>query len=244
MINQKFNVERILPVITATQIDKNMKLETIKAQTIIARSDYYRRLEEKESLLDILKGLRRDLEKKSFSEWILDEKYERAVEETRGEVLVRNYKLELLPYHQLSAGRTRNGEEVLHSDKYKYLKSVKCDSDKEADDYLSSFYISQVDLPKNLIVKKRDSAGYVTEIRADDMVLEGETFSRELGLASSNFTIKRSKNNICFLCKWKGHGLGFSQYGGDQLAKNKKTAEEILTTYFADMQIVNVREIK
>ena len=83
-INQKFNVERILPVVTATQIDKNMKLETIKAQTIIARSDYYRRLEEKESLLDILKGLRRDLEKKSFSEWILDEKYERAAEETRG----------------------------------------------------------------------------------------------------------------------------------------------------------------
>ena len=184
------------------------------------------------------------MEKKSFSEWILDEKYERAAEETRGEVLVRNYKLELLPYHQLSAGRTRNGKEVLHSDKYKYLKSVKCDSDKEADDYLSSFYISQVDLPKNLIVKKRDSAGYVTEIRADDMVLEGETFSRELGLASSNFSIKRSKNNICFLCKGKGHGLGFSQYGGDQLAKNKKTAEEILTTYFADMQIVNVREIK
>ena len=30
-INQKFNVERILPVVTATQIDKNMKLETIKA---------------------------------------------------------------------------------------------------------------------------------------------------------------------------------------------------------------------
>ena len=87
MINQKFNVERILPVVTAIQIDKNMKLETIKAQTIIARSDYYRRLEEKESLLDILKGLRRDLEKKSFSEWILDEKYERAAEETRGEVL-------------------------------------------------------------------------------------------------------------------------------------------------------------
>lgn len=55
-----------MPVVTATQIDKNMKLETIKAQTIIARSDYYRRLEEKESLLDILKGLRRDLEKKAF----------------------------------------------------------------------------------------------------------------------------------------------------------------------------------
>ena len=84
----------------------------------------------------------------------------------------------------------------------------------------------------------------MTEIRADDMVLEGETFSRGLGLASSNFTITRSKNNICFLCKGKGHGLGFSQYGGDQLAKNKKTAEEILTTYFADMQIVNVKEIK
>ena len=81
MINQKFNVERILPVVTATQIDKNMKLETIKAQTIIARSDYYRRLEERR-VFRYIEGTATDLEKKVFR---MDSrrKYERAVEETR-----------------------------------------------------------------------------------------------------------------------------------------------------------------
>ena len=42
---------------------------------------------------------------------------------------------------------------------------------------------------------------------------------------------------VRFLCKGKGHGLGFSQYGGNKLAKEGKNWKEILNTYFPLMDI-------
>ena len=42
LINKKFNVEMLLPVIVSSQIEDKYELETIKAQTIIARSNFYR----------------------------------------------------------------------------------------------------------------------------------------------------------------------------------------------------------
>ena len=39
LINKKFNVEMLLPVIVSSQIEDKYELETIKAQTIIARSN-------------------------------------------------------------------------------------------------------------------------------------------------------------------------------------------------------------
>ena len=46
LINKKFNVEMLLPVIVSSQIEDKYELETIKAQTIIARSNFYRTMKE------------------------------------------------------------------------------------------------------------------------------------------------------------------------------------------------------
>ena len=40
LVNRKFDMEMILPVIVASQIGETYELETIKAQTIIARSNF------------------------------------------------------------------------------------------------------------------------------------------------------------------------------------------------------------
>ena len=46
LLIRKFNMEMILPVITAAQIPDDYELETIKAQTIIARSNLIRQIQE------------------------------------------------------------------------------------------------------------------------------------------------------------------------------------------------------
>lgn len=166
--------------------------------------------------------------------------YEKAVTETESEVLAVDGKLQLTPYHELSAGRTRDGAEVLHSKEYAYLKSVESDMDKGSEDFLNSVYINQSVLPERLVIKSRDSAGYVTEILADGDILEGESFRKGMGLSSANFTIQKIGKEIRFLCKGRGHGLGFSQYGGNEMAKEKKSAEEILEFYFPEMELVDI----
>ena len=92
-------------------------------------------------------------------------------------------------------------------------------------------------------MKERDSAGYVTELLADGKTLEGESFRKGMGLTSANFTIQNIGNQVRFLCKGRGHGMGFSQYGGNELAKISNCAEEILAYYFPSMEIQEITEI-
>lgn len=243
LINRKFDVETILPVIVAGQIGDNYELETIKAQAVIARSNLYRTVKEQKSLNSVLNQIRDEIKNKSLKSLyllIMQDKYERAVKETKGKVITWENKLKLVPYHEISAGDTRDGEEVFHSEEDAYLKSVHSSVDKKSEDFLNSVYINKNILPKELEIKSRDSAGYVTELLADGKVLEGESFRMGMGLSSANFTIQTIGNKVRFLCKGKGHGLGFSQYGGNEMAKNSKTEEEILEYYFPEMEIVEI----
>ena len=64
-----------------------------------------------------------------------------------------------------------------------------------------------------------------------------------MGLSSSDFTIQKVGDRYRFLCKGKGHGIGFSQYGGNVLAKNGKNYAEILNYYFPAMILDNVNDV-
>lgn len=243
LLNRTFNVEMLLPVIVASEMGSEYELEAVKAQTIIARSEFYRKLQEKKNLASVLTQIREETEFREgeiLQALIENLNYEKAVTETESEVLAVDGKLQLTPYHELSAGRTRDGAEVLHSEEYAYLKSVESDMDKGSEDFLNSVYINQSVLPERLVIKSRDSAGYVTEILADGDILEGESFRKGMGLSSANFTIQKIGKEIRFLCKGRGHGLGFSQYGGNEMAKEKKSAEEILEFYFPEMELVDI----
>ena len=133
--------------------------------------------------------------------------------------------------------------EVFHNEDDSYLRSVHSLVDKNAKDYLNSVYINKNVLPERIEIKSRDSAGYVTEILADGKVLEGEAFRKGMGLTSSNFTIQKSGKEIRFLCRGKGHGLGFSQYGGNEMAKESANAKEILQYYFPEMDVLNIKYV-
>lgn len=247
LLDRAFDVESILSVVTMVQIDSHYELETIKAQVIIARSNIYRQMQEQQDLrsvfLEIRDGFNENAEKNIASFLYAGSKYEKAVAGTTGEVLALENELKLVPYHEFSAGKTRDGAEVLHSAEYKYLRSVDSSVDRDAENFLNSVYIDQSLLPEDLSIKTRDSAGYATELLADGNVLEAESFRKGMGLTSANFTIQKIGDEIQFLCKGRGHGLGFSQYGGNALVQKHKTGEEILEYYFPEMEIIDIYEI-
>ena len=164
-------------------------------------------------------------------------RYENAVEETKNHVLTVEGELKLVPYHEMSAGKTRDGQEVLHNSEYSYLKSVESNTDKDSADYLSSIYVSEQQMPEELKINERDSSGYVLSMTADENILEAESFVTGMGIASSDFSMQKTGEQVRFLSKGKGHGLGFSQYGGNKLAKEGKNWKEILNTYFPLMDI-------
>ena len=236
LLNYRPDSEVYLTAVLSCQISPDYELQTVEAQAVIARSNLFRKFAEEENRLDVLREMGKSI-KNQWKWWISDEIYEDAVENTEGKVLLVDGKLDLVPYHEISGGTTRDGETVFGSSEYQYLKSVDSSADKNSPDYFSSTYISERQLPKELEIKERDSAGYVLSLQADDKILEGEMFALGMGLPSSNFSIQKTGSKVRFLCRGKGHGLGFSQYGGNELAKDGGLWEEILEKYFPEMEI-------
>lgn len=242
LLNRPLDVEAFLPGIVSKQISSDCELETVKSQAVIARSNLYRKIREEKDIAGVLKVLRESLDLSEDYWCIPDEIYEQAVKETEGQVLFYEGELKLVPYHEISSGQTRSGAEVFHDDSYSYLKSVDSSTDKQSADYLNSTYIPQQQMPQELEVSGRDSSGYVVSLLADDHALEGEAFRQGMRLSSANFTIQKVGDKYRFLCKGRGHGLGFSQYGGNEMAKAGSTYQEILETYFPLMEIEQVSD--
>lgn len=235
VLNRIPDPEEYIPVLLSGQISDDYQKEAIKAQAVIARTNFFRQIEEKE-LPEILREAGNDLETIFFPWKLPDPVYEKAAEETEGQVLVAGGSLKLVPYHEISGGRTRDGKEVFRDEEYAYLKSVDSSIDKESLSYINSTYISEQQMPSELNIRERDTSGYVMSLTADGNLLEGEAFVRGMGLASSNFTIQKVGGDFRFLCRGKGHGLGFSQNGGNELARKGSTWKEILEVYFPEME--------
>ena len=235
-------VEDMVPLMLMVQMKGDYEPETVKAQAVIARSELYRRKKE-ESLFSILQ----DKETTTKLQWLeKTEKlqlYGEAVEETKNQVLTWEGQLKIVPYHKVSNGQTRDGAEVFHSSEYEYLQSVDSSQDLAAPDYINSTYISLSQLPRKLILKERDSAGYVTVLDIDGQYLDGEDFRLGLHLASADFSVQKMGKAVRFLCKGKGHGLGFSQYGANEMAKAGNSWKEILAAYFPKMEIQNINDV-
>lgn len=237
------DLEVLLPVVTAGQIGPEYEPELIKAQTVIARSNLYRKLENN---IDIREILREEREKFSYTYQdflFYGSAYEEAAEATRGQVAVWKDSLVPLPYHELSSGKTRDGQESLHSAQYAYLKSADSSGDKTAPDFLHGSYVDEIQMPKTLEIAERDSAGYVTKLNADGRILEGEAFRQGMQLDSANFSIQKVGEKYRFLSKGKGHGLGLSQYGGNLLAKEGGKYNEILEAYFPETELADICSI-
>jgi stage II sporulation protein D len=240
LAERSYDVDNLIPVLLGTQIADTYEDETLKCQAVIARSNFYRHIIEGEEigacLVEELSGL--SLYRQIL--FLIDPAYQKAVRETENQVLTYEGEWKLVPYHEISSGRTRSGEEVFHDVSYAYLQSVESEADKTSEDYLSSVMISADKLPEELTIDERDSSGYVMSLLADGHSIEGEAFREGMQLASSNYSIQKFGESYRFLCKGKGHGLGFSQYGGNALAEDGMMYDEILAVYFPAMELTTV----
>ena len=149
-VNKTTDMENILPIILSEQISPEYRIETLEAQAVIARSNLMRKLQEQADTGSILCEISNNIKQKGWVWKIPQECYETAVKNTQGQILTVDGELKLVPYHEISAGETRDGEAAFHDPQYAYLKSVDSSADKDATEYLNSTYVSEQQLPKDL----------------------------------------------------------------------------------------------
>lgn len=251
-LSRQTDLEEYIPILTAAHIDWGYEKEAIQAQTVIERTNLSLKMKSEEAMKDIREAADY-LKKKSMSGEELKQfrRFQEAAVHTEGEVLVFQKEKRELPYHPLSQGKTRSGEEIL-GEKFAYIPSVETPKDIDSPLYVEGCYFSLKELEKKIKksypafsitaeteieITKTDSAGYVMEIQIGNQAFQGERIKEVLDLPSSCFSVQSSQGEVRFLCKGIGHGMGMSQYTAHNLALEGKNYEQILGYFFPDMEI-------
>lgn len=251
-LSKKPDIEAYTAPLAASQISWEYEEDAICAQVILARTNLYANADRQD---EMIKQAARYIKNKHMSGETLQQykRFQKAAQETKGQVLKQNGEIREMPYHALSAGKTRDGREVL-GESFSYLPSVETEKDIDSPLYVEGCYFTQKELEKVLKavypgfqmkegiveIKSADSAGYVMEIQIGNQVFQGEKLREILKLPSSCFTIQKMEEQVRFLCKGVGHGLGMSQYTAHQMALEGKDYKEILGYFFPEMKVEDV----
>lgn len=178
----------------------------------------------------------------------------RAVEETRGQIILYNGKIIDAVYHANSGGVTEDAQYVWGSDTA-YLKSIESpfDADNEKS-FKSTFYfamdeikekldIHQTGLDESVHILKRSPSGRVLELKIADKIFTGIQVRQKLSLPSTKFELSSEGNIYTFTCYGKGHGVGMSQDGANGLAKNGYNYQQILRHYYKNIELRKIKTV-
>ncbi len=192
-----------------------------------------------------------ELEKIKGKEWMQDSynKIKQAVDETKGHIIIYEDKPILPLYFSTSSGKTENSEEVF-ANEVPYLKSVDSPYDKESPKYESTLQISKDEFIKNMKRSYNDitlsasnlkeeikvieisKGGSVEKIKIGNKELKGRDIRSIFNLNSSNFEIEVKGEDVDFLVKGYGHGVGMSQWGAQGMSDEGYKYYDILNHYY------------
>ena len=250
----ELDVENYLTGILAKQIPLDYQEEAIKAQAVIARTSLTLALETEEKKLpdsmtreEMLKLWGQEGFEKNF------QKLEEAAKSTKGEILLYDGKPIQPAFHAVSAGKTRSAKEALQREDEPYLAGADSEMDIPSPDFLKVIFleqkefadkikelcpeVSEENILESVTVSKRDSADYAVQVNIGEKTVTGEEFRNCLNLNSACFYLKEVEGKARIVTKGLGHGLGLSQYGANELAKEGKSYQEILQYYYKDSSI-------
>jgi stage II sporulation protein D len=252
------DIDMYLGEMVYREMPEDYEEEAIKAQVVLARSTLRKGLEDGKvtqgDLEQIASNLKEDMDKAAFQKRY--EIIQKCVKQTEGQVLMYDKQLCEGSFHRISAGATRNGVEVFEDDTYEYMTGVESAMDMEAKDYMKGHYmtpqvlydallaqypdsgLSLDKISEQIEIVSRDTNGYILEMKVGNISCSGEEFRKVLHLNSSNFTFSQMGEEIRFLCRGLGHGLGMSQYGANKLAEKKQDYKAILKYYFPKVEII------
>lgn len=197
-----------------------------------------------------------DLKKIKGEDWIKSDyvKVKKAVDDTKGQIVSYEEKAILPLYFSTSSGKTENSKDVF-STQYPYLVSVDSPYEENSPKYSTTYsikkskfikYIKNIypqinisldKLDKEVSIVDRTDGGCVKVIEVGNVKISGTDMRKILNLNSANFTINYNNDEMNFIVKGYGHGVGMSQWGAEGMAKKGYKYYDILFHYFKGTDI-------
>ncbi|MDL2206746.1 SpoIID/LytB domain-containing protein [Eubacteriales bacterium OttesenSCG-928-N13] len=257
---EEMDIEQYVEGVLAGEMRNDWPMEALKAQAILARTFVVKFVEEKTSKYpdaDISTDIQ---EAQAYDAAAINERIKRAVEETRGQVLVSGDQFPYTWFHAHAGGQTELAKAALE---YKpaepqYTQSVQSPDSSKAPDavkqWTATFTVDEVGAAAD---KTGVKVGKVTSIeigekgesgRAITLKINGKSVSvpaLRLQLDSKKLkstlldSVKIEDGKVTFEGKGYGHGVGMSQWGAYGMADEGKDAEQIVMHYFRNVALVN-----
>lgn len=191
------------------------------------------------------------------------EKINKVVSDTKG--LVLTYEGEVargIQYHAVSGGKTEDSIDVFGTS-VPYLTSVDSPGEEVAPSYSSTVTLESQDfidrikklnsetiidtsksLSSQISITELTAGGRVKSVQIGNKSFSGIDIRWAMGLKSANFSVKADSKSVTFNVKGYGHGLGMSQWGAKDMAKNGNTYDVILKHYYQGVEIMKISDIK
>lgn len=261
--------EYLLGVVSA-EMPASFEQEALKAQAIVARTYTVYTIEHSNSkhegadICDDYKCCQAWISKEDRlnkweetsreSNWA---KIEEAVNSTKGKIVTYNGEAIDAFFHSNSGGKTEEVANVWGGANLPYLQSVETSGEDAYTQYSSEVEFTKsefenkikgnypnfsIDYNQQDCIKTLETTtgGRVKTVKLGNLELSGVEVRNLLGLRSANFTVEISENNIKFVVKGYGHGVGMSQTGADALAKQGENYENIIKHYYTGIEIYNL----
>ena len=266
---EKMTLERYLTGVVRGEMPASFEMEALRAQAAAERSYVYYQLAagRKDAHPDadfctdhtccsayLSETAAREKWGGDFAPW--NTRVEQAVSDTDGQVVLYNGQPILAVFHSSSAGRTAAAGDVWSGD-LPYLVSVDSPEGEETvPNYYSTVTFTASEAKEKLLAAHpelklsgtpdrwfgaaaENGSGRVETVSVGGTDIEGTELRRIFGLRSACFTVAADSESVTFRVTGYGHGVGMSQYGANQLAREGKTWQEILEWYYTGATVGN-----
>lgn len=266
---EQMTLERYLTGVVRGEMPASFEMEALRAQAAAERSYVYYQLAagRKDAHPDadfctdhtccsayLSETAAREKWGGDFAPW--NTRVEQAVSDTDGQVVLYNGRPILAVFHSSSAGRTAAAGDVWSGD-LPYLVSVDSPEGEETvPNYYSTMTFTAAEAKEKLLAAypelklsgtpdrwfgaaAENGSGRVETVSVGGTDIEGTELRRIFGLRSACFTVAADSESVTFRVTGYGHGVGMSQYGANQLAREGKTWQEILEWYYTGATVGN-----
>ena len=236
--------------VVASEMPALFNEEALKAQAVAARSFATSKMEN--NFLELTSGISDQVYIPNYKlkeKWADDynkyyNKISDCVKSTHNEVIKRNNKILRTYYFSMSNGYTENSQTVFNDTTFTSVKSLE---NEDTPNYKFQKTFSSSELNKILNVSsidiqniERSETNHVKSITINNKTYTGIEFRKLLNLRSTDFTIEKQDNNYVITTIGYGHGVGMSQYGANQMAKEGSSYKEILNHYYENTEISEI----
>lgn len=255
---EELRLEEYVTGVVAGEMKANWPENAYAAQAIIARTFALKYMSENQT--NVISGSFEYAQE--YKPENITENVRKAVEKTRGEVIVYNDEYINAWFHASAGGQTSLAQVGLAFEKEEppYIKSIKSpDQEAPADVQNWTVAFSDQEIIEALVamgnnigelreikIVDRDNAGRIIELEfigtQEDVTVKAANFRTEIGSQELKSTkieaIEKENGGYSFTGTGFGHGVGMSQWGAFVLAQQGKTPEDIIRYYFNQIEIV------